>query len=242
MYSEELAKAGLLNVLGGQSYNFRMQSVGEQIVTEVNRLMAVLPEAPEHLYSMTQTHSNHIAYCDGESGDAYLFGRHFPDTDALITDRTGIALLVKFADCTPVILYDPQKQVQGVAHSGWRGTAQKISLSMLEQMIANFAVRPEDVLAYIGPSIDQANYEVGTEIYEAFAGIADRERFIIQGRSAGKYQLDMALANEALLLDYGLKPEQILRADVSTYEAKALHSARREGRDYGLNAMLTMMV
>ncbi|MGO4937905.1 peptidoglycan editing factor PgeF [Fundicoccus sp. Sow4_H7] len=239
MNSKLLNELGLLNYIAGSDYNFRHAIIGDGIVEEIQRAAAQLPSAVDEIYTATQTHSANIAYADGSNGDIYLIGRNFPDTDGLITDKAGVALLIKYADCTPVVIYDPVKKVQAVVHAGWRGTVQRISQSAIKRMLHDFACQLEDLYAYVGPTIDQANYEVGADVYEAFADFVYRDE--IFDPHGEKFLMSMQKANYQSLIEAGILPEQIEVEAASTYTDDRLHSARQMGANYHLNGLITMI-
>lgn len=240
MYSSSLlTKHGLVNGIAGSEYNFRYQKAGEKVVSDVEKLTEELQVTPKEIYTGQQTHSTNIAYVDGENGEEFVFGKTFKNTDGLITDQSNIALLIKFADCTPVVLYDPIKKVQASVHSGWRGTVQKISSHAVEKMTKEFGCERHNILAYLGPSIDQTNYEVGPEVYEAFDGFEARDLFFEP--KGEKYHLSMLDANLVILKEAGIKEENIEVERASTFKEKSLHSARKEGAEYQLNAIMTMI-
>ena len=240
MHSKRLKENGLLNKIGGSDYNFRSATAKDSIKVDVERLLAEAGMADvETVYTGKQIHGKNVAYADGEMGEEFVVGRHFTDTDGLITDKPGVALLIKYADCTPVVLFDPVKNVQASVHSGWRSTVQKISHVAIDKMVNEFGCQKENILAYLGPSIDQENYEVGPEVYEAFDGEVDRDLYF---RPHGeKYLLSMTDANYQLLLKAGIQPENIEVNTASTFTDEALHSARKEGKDYELNGIITML-
>lgn len=238
MHSIKLSQLGLSHLVAGADYDFRLARVGDlRFAAELERAVAQLQSESAVVYSGAQVHGVNIEYCDGLRGEDFLGGKLFPQTDGLITDQPDVLLLIKYADCTPIVLYDPLKKVQAVVHSGWRGTVQEIAAHALERMESDFQCRREDLVAYVGPSIAQANYEVGPEVYEAFAAFSARDQFF---RPQGeKFLLSMTDANVSLLLAHGLTPTQLEVSRISTFTSPALHSARREGADYGLNALLT---
>lgn len=239
MHSKLLKEHGLRNRVFGTGYNFRYATVGDAIVTDVNQALKKMNLSPDELYSGQQKHTAHIEYVDGSNGEDFLFGRTFQETDGLITDKRNVALLIKFADCTPVVLFDPVKKVQASVHSGWRGTRQKISLRAIEKMEADFGSRREDILVYLGPSIDQANYEVGPKVYAAFEGFKERDKFF--EAKGEKYVLSMLDANLSLIKEAGILSENIEVERASTYKDARLHSARQEGSDYQLNSIITLI-
>lgn len=239
MQSSLLKKHGLIHSIGGSDYNFRAQTAGKTVSDDVEKLIQVMNIHPASIYSGQQVHGHHIAYANGKNGVNYLYGKQFSETDGLITDQPGVALLIKFADCTPIVLFDPVKQVQASVHSGWRGTVQQISVHAIEKMIKDFHCKREDIFAYVGPSIDQGHYEVGAEVYEAFGEYESRDNFFTP--KGEKYLLSMQGANVNLLEKAGIQSDQIEVEKVTTYTNPRLHSARREGNAYQLNGIITML-
>ena len=84
--------------------------------------------------------------------------------DALITSAPGIPLFMSFADCVPILLYDPVKHAAGIAHAGWKGTVKGMAQHIVHEMVRNFSCRPADIIAAIGPSISVHRYPVGPEV------------------------------------------------------------------------------
>ncbi|HET9782327.1 MAG TPA: polyphenol oxidase family protein [Candidatus Dormibacteraeota bacterium] len=119
------------------------------------------------------------------------------DVDALVTDRSGIALFATYADCYPIVLWDPEKHVAALVHAGWRGTQAGVGAAAVRFMRDEFGCR--HVRAGIGPGICGRCYEVGEDV----AGKFDA-RFVNPGK-AGKWLLDLAAANAAQLEDAGVK-------------------------------------
>ncbi|MCD7864326.1 MAG: peptidoglycan editing factor PgeF [Lachnospiraceae bacterium] len=147
--------------------------------------------------------------------------------DALITNIPGVTLVATFADCVPLYFVDVKHRAIGLAHSGWKGSCNKIALSVLDAMQAAYDTEPEDILAAIGPCICGDCYEVGaeldTEFQKGFAGkieeqtgIRYREAIMRPGKRSGKYQLDLRQANLQTFLHAGIPREQIAVADICT--------------------------
>ncbi|WP_027108895.1 peptidoglycan editing factor PgeF [Lacticigenium naphthae] len=239
MQSTLLAEKGLINQVAGSEYNFRYQMVGNKVVEDVERLLERMDIQPKEIYTGQQVHSANVAYVNGQNGEPFIFGRTLKETDGLLTDKPGVALLIKYADCTPIILYDPVKKVQAVVHSGWRGTVQKISLNAIKQMEADFGCARHNILAYVGPSIDQEHYQVGPEVYAAFEGFSERDNFFKP--DGERYRMSMSDANVSILKEAGIKDENLDIERTATYTDDSLHSARKEGKEYQLNGLLTMI-
>lgn len=239
MYSKLLKEAGLENQIFGSDYNFR-EANNQDLLDDFNNAVEAMGIKPDELYSCHQMHTGNVRYANGVNGNSYIVGRQFEESDGMITDRADVALLIKYADCTPVVLFDPVNQVQAIVHAGWRGTVKQISLEALNKMIKEFDCQLENILAFVGPSIDQDNYEVGPEVYQAFENVAGRNDFFKRGE-ADRYLLDMKGANLHLLKLARLKDSQIEVSSDSTFEDDRLHSARREGKNYQLNGLITMI-
>ncbi|MGE5680991.1 MAG: peptidoglycan editing factor PgeF [Bacillota bacterium] len=166
-----------------------------------------------------QTHSDICTYVDKPG----LIG----ESDAMITDIKGLGLGISVADCTPVFLFDRKNKVIAAIHSGWRGTQKKIVLKTLRKLKDMYNSAPEDIYAYIGPSINQKNYEVGREVALQF----ESEYSVPSGE---KFLLDVRKANSDMLLNYGIPKKQIQISRLCTYEDDdILHSYRRDGAASG---------
>lgn len=117
--------------------------------------------------------------------------RDRPRADAVVTRQPGIALGISTADCTPVLFADPQAQVVGAAHAGWRGALAGVIEATIEAMLGLGAAR-ERIVAVIGPTISQANYEVGEDFRQAFLD-ADpgNDRYFARPEGSAKPHFDL---------------------------------------------------
>ena len=136
-------------------------------VLENHRLLAkALGYAPENLVMTRQIHSDIVRAVT--KADHRGFDHHgYPESDALITNDPGTALLVFTADCTPILLHDPVTGAVGAIHAGWRGTAADIAGKTVRAMERRFGCDPADIRAAIGPNIAQCCFETGPEVPEA---------------------------------------------------------------------------
>lgn len=149
-------------------------------------------------------------------------------TDAVITDKPGLCVCVKTADCIPVLLYDTRKRVVAAVHAGWRGTVSRIVQKTIKQMQP---LNPTDLHAIIGPGISLEQFEVGDEVYEAFhdAGFP-MERI---ARKAERWHIDLWEANRWLLEELGVR--DIYIQGTCTRTSEDFYSARRETINTGRN-------
>lgn len=90
--------------------------------------------------------------------------------DAVITRQTGVTLALSFADCTPILFYDPVQRVIGLAHGGWRGTARGIVLATVDAMREQYGCEPRNIYAGVAPSIGDCCYEVSEHVYQLYMG------------------------------------------------------------------------
>lgn len=139
------------------------------------------------------------------------------NVDGLITDKPGIALTTKNADCILFIFYDPVKKVIANVHSGWRGTFQKIAEKAVQKMINYYGSKAEDILCFISPSIRKDHFEVDEDVkelcQEIFKFTERVDEFIeIGGIVDGvqKYYIDTVLINKILLMNMGVKEKNII--------------------------------
>lgn len=139
--------------------------------------------------------------------------------DALITDRPGIALFATFADCYPIVLWDPEHRAAGLVHAGWRGTETGVVRAAVKAMQKEFGSRPEAIQSGIGPGICGLCYEVGAEVAGRFEARVTRP-------SGDAFLLDLAAANRIQLEDVGVR--DISALDLCTKETGFLPSHRRE--------------
>ncbi len=130
--------------------------------------------------------------------------------DGILTDKPKITLLMRFADCVPIMLYDPKKHVAGLVHAGWQGTVKKIAAKAVEKMQESFQCDPKDIHAGIGPSIGPDHYEVQKDVIERFQGVFGKEEtknFISSYEQ--KLTLDLWKANEFVLRKAGVENIEI---------------------------------
>ena len=173
-----------------------------------------------------QTHSTNVCWVD-------TFGE-VPDTDAVITDKPGLCIAVKTADCIPVLLFDQRQHRIAAIHAGWRGTVGRIVEKTLQQMQS----RAEDISAIIGPGISLESFEVGDEVYEQFL----QAGFPMQrlAKRYAKWHINLKDANRWLLESNGITNIQV--SDIDTLTTPDFYSARRDTINTGRNINGIMII
>jgi len=153
--------------------------------------------------------------------------------DALITQQPGITIALSFADCAPILLYDPVERVISIAHGGWRGTARGMSIAVVEAMHDQFGCQPANIRAGIGPAIGVCCYEVSEDVRDLFLGrsifddmptlpryrdmVSASATFItLEAHSRSSLHLDLWETNRRQLSLAGLLPDHITLSDICT--------------------------
>lgn len=169
--------------------------------------------------------------------------------DAFITSLPGVSIGVRTADCVPILLSDPVNRVIAAIHSGWKGTVQKIAMKTIGIMETRFKTRPEDIVAVIGPSIGLASFQVGEEVAIKFkeADFPMDSIWSFQGLGngspmSGGHHIDLWEANKWILLESGVKEENIWISGIDTFLSPDFFSARREGIECGRNINAIRMI
>ncbi len=150
--------------------------------------------------------------------------------DAAITGLSGVLLSIQTADCVPILLADSNARAVAAVHAGWRGTAAHIVESAIAELERHYQVKPQNVVAAIGPHIGVCCYEIGEEVVEAIADSSAIER----RTQWPKPHLNLAQANRRQLLNAGVTEEQIDVSSLCTRCREDLFfSYRRDGARTG---------
>lgn len=180
-----------------------------------------------HMIRSCSTHSS-IVKAVGLKDGGYGVTEPFSEGDSfdgMITDEPGILLCTTEADCTPVYLLDPARHVIGMVHSGWKGTAGRISAKAVELMKEKYGCVPSDIMVFIGPCMCGRCYEVGGELIEHFKDF-EVGRIFAPGRG-DRFYLDMPEAVRMALSEEGVLLKNIKGPTECTFENQALCSWRR---------------
>ena len=160
--------------------------------------------------------------------------------DAFITALQSVAIGVRTADCVPVLLYDPVRQIVSAVHAGWKGTVLHIVQKAIAEMAGRFGCKAADLRAVIGPSIGPDSFQVGEEVVDHFeeAGFPMDEIWTFCGEGdgspmSGGHHIDLWKANRWLLEEACVPAANIHIVGIDTYTDDSFFSARREGAKCG---------
>jgi polyphenol oxidase len=121
------------------------------------------------------------------------------EADIILTNHPEVTLFMRFADCVPIMLYDPTKKAIGLIHAGWRGAVHQACRVAVEAMCKAYQTNPGDIAAVIGPSVGPDHYEVGLDVvHEVEAWLPDIKSEILF-KIDGKYILDLWKTNTLVL-------------------------------------------
>ena len=149
--------------------------------------------------------------------------------DAAVPRLPGLLLVIKTADCLPVVLVEEKKRVIAAVHCGWKGSSQGVLEKVVLGMKERYGADPEAILAAFGPCIGGSCYEVGEDVHRAFVESNFPASLFrpISGRG-GKYLFDLSCANRLQLLRLGVKTENISSIDICTHCDPMYPSYRRD--------------
>lgn len=240
-----LVKQGFSTKLGGVSqgkfatmnFTFTRGDNRSHVLENYHRMGKALGVDVERMVLSYQTHTTNVRLVTEEdAGKGIVKERDYEDVDGLITNIPGITLVTFYADCVPLYFLDPIHQAIGLSHSGWRGTVKRMGEVTVKKMEEAFGTKAEDVIACIGPSICKECYEVGIEVAQEFMKGFDKKHWgdILSEKTDGKYLLDLWRTNEIVLLESGIKQENIQVTDICTHcNSDLLFSHRTTGNERG---------
>ena len=191
----------------------------------------------DSLATLYQVHSPDVVVVDGPvSGER-------PEADGHVTNRPGVVLGVLTADCGPVLFADADAGVIGAAHAGWKGAFDGVLENTIAEM-EKLGARRENIVASLGPSIAQRNYEVGPEFYERFLDRSpDWARFFAPSHKEGHHLFDLPSLTVSRLAAAGVQAENL---DICTYADEDRffsfrRTTHRKEPDYGRQISAIML-
>lgn len=194
----------------------------------------------EQFFVVSQVHGDRILIIDHTVRDGA--SHQSLQYDALITNLPGVAIGIKTADCVPIFFVDKAKQIIGVAHAGWKGTALNISAKVVDTFLEKFSCNRDDIIAIIGPAIGPCCYQVDGIVYHAMELHKNRELFFFPCTEEGRWFLDLPCANKLQIAGKGIKPEHIYSTHYCTScDRDIFYSHRGEGKKTGRQLNFIML-
>jgi polyphenol oxidase len=183
----------------------------DHVVENRQRIFDVFACPVESIYDSWQVHGTEVICVEKPRP---LNSPHHK-ADVILTNRLDVTLFMRFADCVPIILYDPIQRVIGLVHAGWRGTVAGAAAAAVNSMAASYGCSPKNILAGIGPSICVDHYEVGEEVITAAKEAYGAEAGSVLWKKNGSHHFDLWQANAMVLEKSGV--QQIEQANICTF-------------------------
>jgi YfiH family protein len=177
----------------------------ERVSENRRRALAALVRAPKSVYDAWQVHGVDVAIAEAPRPPE----TPHPQADIILTDKLGVTLMMRFADCVPVLLHDPVRNVVGIAHAGWMGTVRCTVRAAVEAMQVRFGSKPTDIQAGIGPSIGPDHYQVGSDVVSQVRQTFGPDASGLLAERDGSMFFNLWAANRQLLELAGVKQIEV---------------------------------
>lgn len=209
------------------AFNLGLRSGEDEATVRANRRLLqrafALPAPPRW---MQQVHGDRVLRMTAEVPDDE------PQADAAFTSEPGVVLAIQTADCLPILLCADDGAEIAAIHAGWRGLA----AGVIEACVQRLATKPSRLLAWLGPAIGPASYEIGEEVRAAFLAHDARAGEAFEPTRPGHWRCDLyALARQRLT---ALGVIRIFGGGFDTFADARFYSYRRDGARSGRMASL----
>lgn len=219
----------------------------ESCVRENREIIAnILNIDYRNIVSAQQIHRDKITVVKKEDKGrgSFKYTEALAETDALITNVSGIPLLMCYADCVPIFILDPIKKAIGLIHSGRRGTELQITSKTLNKMQKIFGTNPQTCLAAIFPSIGPCCYKIKNQrqINDYWMSKNNFSHKIVSVQNENERSLDLKKANYLQLIKGGIEKKNIFVNEICTADyPKLFFSYRRDKGTTGRMAAIFML-
>ena len=186
----------------------------KNVAENYRRVCALMGAGPDDAAVTKQVHEAEVRIVTKE--DQHPVGAEVPYVaDGIATKEKGMPLFCFTADCTPVLLHDPEASVAAAVHCGWRSSVADILGNAIEKMTL-LGASPEHIRAALGPAIGGCCFETDADVPKAIDAWIGPDRDVYRKRDDGKYLVDLRKANALRLLSLGLLPGHIDISDECT--------------------------
>ncbi len=190
-----------------EDFNLAMHVNDDIVKVQKNRdlLNNQLPTSP---FWLNQTHSTTVINWDNENEYCIY------DADASITTKSNAVCIVMTADCLPILLTDKKGSFVAAIHAGWRGLNNGIIENTLDKIRQTDS---QEIIAFIGPAINQECFEVGEEVLMAFtAKNVQNHQFFIPSKNTNKYLANLRKIAELILINQNIQSNNIFNSNICT--------------------------
>ncbi|MCB5253212.1 MAG: polyphenol oxidase family protein [Candidatus Cloacimonadaceae bacterium] len=218
--------------LGNKDIDYRSLMRDQKNVSIAGKTIAI-----SQMVICEQTHSNHVHICSKEdNGAGFKDHPQISVADGFATNIAEQYLLIRTADCYPVLLYEKNARAIAAVHSGREGSRKNIVGQAVQVLVDHFSCDPANIIAHVGAGICQEHYQVSEELYKAFCDSLDADKFSVCSNKHRHLNL-RAVINQQLLRA-GLKFINIENIQICSYENPDYFSYRR---DQGNNRQINLI-
>ena len=172
----------------------------DRVSENIKRSFDALDREVESKHDVWQVHGAGVQIAVEPRGSS-----HPVQADIVITDNPGVSLFMRFADCVPILIYDPKNRVAALAHAGWKGVTFDAPGNAVRAFLEHFDSVPEDLIVGLGPAICVQCYPVGDEVADKVRKVFGRNYQDFLWQKDGKFHLDLSLATRRLLERAGVR-------------------------------------
>ena len=216
----------------------------KDVLENFRRIALCMDSQPKDIVCSNQTHTTNVIKVTKEhTGNGVVKANEFVDVDGMVTNEPGLVLATFYADCVPLYFIDKENKAIGLSHSGWRGTVGRIGKETIKLMAETYGTKSENLICAIGPSICKDCYEISREVADEFTKeFPEYVNEILEEKGNDKFLLDLWKVNKIILLEAGVKKENIAVTNVCTCcNDKLLFSHRAtKGQRGNLGAFLML--
>jgi purine-nucleoside/S-methyl-5'-thioadenosine phosphorylase / adenosine deaminase len=219
-----------LNVGGG------VGDQAERVIENRRRAFRAAGRPVDSITDVWQVHSAEVLVMRAPRAE----GERPPHADGMVTDNPDLTLFMRFADCVPVLLYDPRRRAVGIVHAGWKGTLARIAAAAVTRMQEAFGTRAEDLLAAIGPSIGPDHYPVGPEVVDQTRVAFVRDEAQLLTERKGEMCLDLWRANVLALEEAGVHSIEVAGLCTACHTGNWFSHRGEHGRTGRFGALIAL--
>jgi YfiH family protein len=209
----------------------------ENIAINRRNFAEALGVADERIVASGQVHETMVAIVTNIHA-----GQRIAATDGLVTNTPKLPLLLFFADCVPLLIYDPVRKAIGLSHAGWKGTLHSIGPKTIATMQQAFDTDPADCIVGIAPSIGPDDYEVDQPVFDEISKLWPLSEQFCRPARQGHWLLDLWRWNQLQFIKAGVKIENIHISGISTARQPELFFSHRasQGKAGRFGVLMTL--
>ncbi len=211
-----------------ESHLNNYQALADELAVPVMRLVAPVQKHT--------TNIKEVFLSDGGTNISCRTGK-LEGIDALIS-QDDLVLLSFHADCTPVIIYCPDKKIIASIHSGWKGTVTQITSKVMVTLVSDYQVDPTLIRAFVGPSLSFHHLEVMQDVVDQVKQIDFDTSDYIRKIDEIHYLIDNKGLNARQLINHGVPVENITVTTLDTFDDNDQFSSHRMNKDGTRNVTL----